>query len=77
MKLDSLFEAQDDDLYDPIDDTTSYTLKDTRRQVLTLKHLNKLRKYRAFKEREMDFRDAIVAMVYQQQDEPQQGGLGL
>ena len=56
----------------------TYKLNDTRRPKLTLRHLNKLRKYREFKQSEMAQRDAIVAIVYQTPEENTgSGGLSL
>jgi len=78
MKLEQLFEAVGDSMYDPTDDKTAYKLNDTRRPKLTLRHLNKLRKYREFKQSEMAQRDAIVAIVYQTPEENTgSGGLSL
>lgn len=78
MNINELYEAVDDSLYDPVDDKSYIKMNDTRRAKLTLRHLNKLRKYRVFKQSEMEQRDAIAAIIYQMPDEqePSGGGLG-
>jgi hypothetical protein len=77
MKLDKLFESLNDSMYDPVDDNTGIKMGDTRRAKITLRHLNKLRKYREFKQKEMDQRDAIAAIVYCTPEEDNSGGLSL
>ena len=64
MKLTELFEANSHSLYDPEDDLRSYSLDDTRKPTLTLRQLNKLRKYREFKKNQDAERNALVAVVY-------------
>lgn len=75
--LKDIFEAKEDSLYDPEDDTTAYKLEDTRKPKLTLKLLNKLRMYRAFKNNEVNMRDEVIAIVYEPQQPDQSGGLGM
>ncbi len=76
--LKDIFEAKEDSLYDPEDDTTAYKLEDTRKPKLTLKLLNKLRMYRAFKNNEVNMRDEVIAIVYEpQQPDQSGGGLGM
>ncbi len=76
--LRDIFEASEDSLYDPEDDTTAYKLEDTRKPKLTLKLLNKLRMYRAFKNNEVNMRDEVIAIVYEpQQPDQSGGGLGM
>ena len=72
MKLNELFEAVGTDdiqslqgLYDPGTDTRSYKLDDTRKPKLTLRQLNKLRKYHEFREKQDSERGDIVSVVYQ------------
>ncbi|WNA15973.1 hypothetical protein XaC1_330 [Xanthomonas phage XaC1] len=72
-----LFEATEDSLYDPEDDTTAYKLEDTRKPKLTLKILNKLRMYREFKKNEINMRNEVVAAVYEQPEQPAQPGMGM
>ncbi len=74
--LRDIFEASEDSLYDPEDDTTAYKLEDTRKPKLTLKLLNKLRMYRAFKNNEVNMRDEVIAIVYEPQAQDQSGGMG-
>ncbi|AUS03022.1 hypothetical protein NVP2275O_441 [Vibrio phage 2.275.O._10N.286.54.E11] len=69
MKLVELFEANTDTLYDAEDDKRVYSLDDTRKPTLTLRELNKLRKYRDFKKRQDAERDSIAAVVYASPDE--------
>lgn len=76
MLKEILFEATEDSLYDPEDDTTAYKLNDSRKSKLTLKLLNKLRMYREFKKNEINMRNEVVAAVYEQPaQEPMQGGM--
>lgn len=76
--LKDIFEAKSDSLYDPEDDTTGYKLEDTRKPKLTLKLLNNLRMYRAFKNNEVNMRDEVIAIVYEpQQPDQSGGGLGM
>ena len=76
--LKDIFEAKADSLYDPEDDTTAYKLEDTRKPKLTLKLLNKLRMYRAFKNNDVNMRDEVIAIVYEpQQPDQSGGGLGM
>ena len=73
--LKDIFEAKEDSLYDPEDDTTAYKLEDTRKPKLTLKLLNKLRMYRAFKNNEINIRNEVVAIVYEPTQDQQNPGL--
>lgn len=69
--LQRLFEADTSSMYDARDDNSGYALHDTRKPKLTLKILNRLRKYREFKDAEMEERYAVIAVVYAQ---PENGG---
>lgn len=78
MELHELFEsvATDDiqdlnGLYDPQEDNRKYTLKDTRKPKLTLRQLNKLRKYNEFRLKQNDKRDEVVSVVYQSPSTPE------
>ena len=51
--------------YDPTDDRlNSKQLDDTRKPILTLRHLNKLRKMREFKKLEMKERKDFWKVIY-------------
>lgn len=64
MNLDELFGTSGDSMYDAGEDQRRYTLDDTRKPTVTLRHLNKLRKYREFRKSQDEARDAIVSVVY-------------
>ncbi|QFQ79195.1 hypothetical protein F9277_05110 [Vibrio harveyi] len=52
-------------VYEPSDDKAHIRHKeDTRKPRLTLKHLNKLRKYKNFKKAEMEKKLKVVSIVY-------------
>lgn len=75
MNLDELFGTSRDSMYDAEEDQRRYTLDDTRKPVVTLRHLNKLRKYREFRKSQDESRDAIVAVVYQQPEAQDNQGM--
>lgn len=62
--LDDILKDNDVQFYDPMNDETIYKVTDTRKEQLTLSILNKLRKYREMKERDLQKRDELVAMIY-------------
>jgi hypothetical protein len=62
--------------YDPSEDNvTKRKLNDTRKPVLTLKHLNKLKKMRALRMLEKLKREDLLAVMYGQ-PEGDDGGMG-
>lgn len=73
--LEEIFESRNDSMYDPEDDETVYKLSDTRKPKLTLQVLNNLRKYREFKDSELQKRDSIVAVVYAPAPAQDNGGM--
>ncbi|AFA44363.1 hypothetical protein [Klebsiella phage phiKp_21] len=64
MLFKDIFESTNDSMYDPEDDKSVYKITDTRKPKLTLQALNNLRKYREFKAKEDQNRDANVAALY-------------
>lgn len=74
MNLDELFGSSSDTMYDASEDDRVYSLDDTRKPKVTLRHLNKLRKYREFKKSQDETRNAVVAVVYQA-PAPDAGGM--
>lgn len=76
MKLTELFEANVDTMYDAEADKRGYQLDDTRKPKLTLRKLNKLRKYRDFKKKQDTERDIIASVVYAAPDTAEGGGMG-
>lgn len=74
MNLGELFGSASSTMYDAGEDQRAYTLDDTRKPKVTLRHLNKLRKYREFRLVQDETRDAVVAVVYQQ-PAPAAGGM--
>ncbi len=73
MNLDELFGTKGDSMYDPAEDQRAYKIDDTRKPKVTLRHLNKLRKYREFRKSQDEARDSVVSVVYKQ---PEQDGGG-
>ncbi len=77
----TLFEFLDQDtiqtgFYDPAEDKASKAnLSDTRKPVLTLKHLNKLKKMRALRTLENLKREDLLAVMYAE-PEGDAGGMG-
>ena len=74
MKLVELFESDSESMYEPTEDQRGYELSDRRKPTLTLKDLNKLRKYRDFKKAQDAERDTVVSVVYATPAEPPQTG---
>ncbi len=64
MRLEDLFESPMDGIYNAEDDQRYKSLDDTRKPKVTLRHLNKLRKYREFRKAQDEERDSVVATVY-------------
>lgn len=64
MKLQELFESPTQGIYDAEDDQRRYSLSDTRKPKVTLRHLNKLRKYREFRKIQDEERNQVVSVVY-------------
>ena len=78
MKLTELFESQhlqeNDSMHDVESDKRKYDLDDTRKPKLTLEDINKLRKYKEFKQAQDAKRDSVVAVVYATPAEQNPGG---
>lgn len=73
MKLSELLfeDIETSGIYEPEQDNRVHKLKDTRKPKLTLKHLNKLRKYKEFKKQELYNKLKTIAIVYKT---PEEGG---
>lgn len=51
-------------LYDVEDDTRKYDIHDTRKPSVTLRQINKLRKYNEFRKQQDKERENVVSVVY-------------
>jgi hypothetical protein len=51
-------------LYDIEDDTRKYNIQDTRKPSVTLRQINKLRKYNEFRKQQDKERENVVSVVY-------------
>lgn len=76
-----LFEFEEQDIstgyYDPAaDNIQKRKLSDTRKPVLRLRDLNRLKKMRALQQLEKLEREDLLAVMYAQPDEPEGGGMG-
>jgi len=76
----NIFEVSKDELstalYDPAEDKlTRRRRNDTRKPVLTLRHLNRLKKLRAMKKLEQLQNQDLLGIMYGQQEET--GGMGM
>lgn len=77
MNLNELFGPSGDSMYDAGEDQRRYTLDDTRKPTVTLRHLNKLRKYREFRKSQDAARGNVVSIVYATPSEPDSGAGGM
>ena len=73
-----LYELADEDLltgyYDPASDTLNMRKpSDTRKSILTLKHLNRLKKMRAVQKLENLKHQDLISIIYAQPEEPAGG----
>lgn len=75
MNLNELFGSSKETMYDAGEDQRRYTLDDTRKPKVTLRHLNKLRKYREFRTIQDDARNSVVSTVYQAPPADAGGGM--
>lgn len=65
MTLSELFESPvQQGMYDAEEDQRRYSLDDTRKPKVTLRQLNKLRKYREFRKVQDEERNDVVSTVY-------------
>lgn len=80
MKLLEVLDQQDYDTayYDPSEDEANvHNINDTRKPVLTLKHLNRLKRLRALRDLEGLKRTDLLGIMYASPDEEAMaGGLG-
>lgn len=69
MKYKKLLESPEvEGTYNTDRDERVLQLDDTRKPQLTLRHLNALRKYKAFKRNELNTKKKVVAIVYGTED---------
>ncbi len=74
MKLTEFVNAEDAQMYDPNEDEVNQRHRDdTRKEKLTLKIINHLKKMRALKKLDNLKRQDILKVMYAQ---PQEGGMG-
>ena len=69
MTLYELFESPQQGMYNAEEDQRRYALNDTRKPKVTLKQLNKLKKYREFRKAQDEERNDVVSTVYAVPDE--------
>lgn len=76
MTLSELFESPvQQGMYDAEEDQRRYSMDDTRKPKVTLRQLNKLRKYREFRKVQDEERNDVVSTVYAVPDDAGQDQL--
>jgi len=74
--LKKLLESVDDDNeYNPTKDASNYNIKDTRKPILTLAALNRLKTMRVLKRKEQMQDNSFIPVIYGTSGESDEGGM--